>query len=242
MSTHKATEKPTISDDLRKNLREPFPPEAISQHPTKTFLSTIKAIYVVERLNDVFGIGEWELEHEIVKDDPEYVTVRGRLVIKNLGFGTSEQYGGHKKTGKNTEPADGYKSAVTDCLSKCASYLEIGIDVFKGLADPPKSGTRKTTGKTETEKGEKELSQKQWDFIKSIGKKGFGLSEEEVIEFVKWVAKKHKIEPRHWKITKILLPEANFNTEYAFYSKDKIKEKHSEGELSSDIPFPGDYE
>ncbi len=230
----------TITNDIRKKLREPFPKEAIKQHPTKTFLSTIKAIYIAERLNDVFGIGGWNLTHEIVKDDEDYVTVCGSLEIKQYGFSTPAQYGGHKKTGTNTEPADGYKSAVTDCLSKCASYLEIGIDVFKGLVNLPKAGAGKTTGNKETEEDEKELSQKQWDFIKSIGKKGFGLSEKEVVKFVKWAAKKHKIEPRHWKIAKILLPEANFNTEYAFYSKDRIKEKHSEGE--EEPPFPGDFE
>jgi len=126
-----------IDESIRAKLREPFPPEAISQHPTKTFLSTIKAIYIVERLNDVFGIGGWNMEHEIVADSPEYVSMKGRLLIGNHDdpnyFTTPWQYGGHGKIGKNTEPADGYKSAVTDCQSKCASYLEIGIDVFKGL-------------------------------------------------------------------------------------------------------------
>ena len=234
MSEHKI-------DKLRNKLREPFPPEAISQHPTKTFLSTIKAIYVVERLNDIFGIGGWDLTHEIVFDEPDYVTVRGKLEIKEFNYVSPAQYGGHKKTGTNTEPADGYKSAVTDCLSKCASYLEIGIDVFKGLVDVPKTGTSKTTEKTG--KALKELSQKQWDFIKSIGKKGFGLSEAEVVEFVKWVAKKENIAMRHWKIAKLLLPEANFNTEYAFYSKDKINEPEPPpldgvaGVSSKDIPF-----
>jgi len=128
-----------ISQEIRDRLRAPFPKEAISQHPTKTFLSTIKAIYIVERLNDIFGIGGWTLVHEIVSDEPEYVSVRGKIVIgEPYNISTPEQYGGHNKTGKNTEPADGYKSAVTDCQSKCASYLEIGIDVFKGLKDAPK--------------------------------------------------------------------------------------------------------
>jgi len=132
-----------ITPEIREKLREPFPDEAISQHPTKTFLSTIKAIYIVERLNDVFGIGRWNMEHEIIQDDTEYITVKGRLVINGKdGFTSPWQYGGHKKTGKNTEPADGYKSAVTDCQSKCASYLEIGIDVFKGKVKPNGNGEK----------------------------------------------------------------------------------------------------
>ena len=121
-----------IPDEVRERLREPFPPEAITQHPAKSFLSTIKAIYITERLNDIFGIGGWDLSHEIVSDTEDYVAVRGWLYLKEYDFCTPAQYGGHKKTGTNTEPADGYKSAVTDCQSKCASYLEIGIDVFKG--------------------------------------------------------------------------------------------------------------
>ncbi len=122
-----------IIPEIRAKLREPFPPEAITPHPTKTYLSTIKAAYVMERLNDVFGICGWEIEHEIVSDTDEYVSVRGCIHLTELDLRTSEQYGGHGKTGKNTEPADGYKSAVTDLMSKCASYLEIGIDVFKGV-------------------------------------------------------------------------------------------------------------
>jgi len=35
-------------------IKKPLPPEAVTQHPTKTYLSSIKAIYVTERLNEVF--------------------------------------------------------------------------------------------------------------------------------------------------------------------------------------------
>lgn len=121
-----------LSKEIEAKLLVPMPPESITRHPTKTFLSTIKAIYIVERLNEVFGMGMWGLEHEIIEDSTEYVTVRGRIVLHEYGIATPYQYGGHTKTGKGTEAADGYKSAVTDCQSKCASYLGIGIDVFKG--------------------------------------------------------------------------------------------------------------
>ena len=39
-----------------------LPDEAVSQHPTKKFLSSIKSIYVTERLNEVFGVGSWRVE------------------------------------------------------------------------------------------------------------------------------------------------------------------------------------
>ncbi len=128
-----------LTQEIREKLRAPFPAEAITQHPTKTYLSTIKAIYVTERLNDIFGIGGWDLEYSIISDTDDYVAVQGRIVVPALEIKTPMQFGGHGKTGKNTEPADGYKSAMTDCQSKCASYLEIGIDVFKGKVGSPKS-------------------------------------------------------------------------------------------------------
>lgn len=133
------TNKPfsIINEEIRSALRKPFPAEAVKQHPTKPFLSTIKAIYIIERLNDIFGMGNWECEHEIINDSENYVAGKGRLFLKDYKFYTPYQYGGHVKTGKNTEPADGYKSMVTDIISKCASFLEIGIDVFKGKGNNP---------------------------------------------------------------------------------------------------------
>ena len=134
--------KNRITKEMRAELRKPLPPEAISQHPTKTFLSTIKAIYITERLNDVFGIGRWTMRTKVAQETPDYVLMRGKF--KLLDYPDLEipiQYGGHATTGKNTELADGYKSAITDCISKCASYLEIGIDVFKGVSN---SGKRTT--------------------------------------------------------------------------------------------------
>lgn len=128
-------DKPKITEGMRARLREPFPGEAVTRHPTKKFLSTIKAIYIVERINDVFGIGRWDFNSEVVKHSEVgegYVLISGTFVFLDYDVRVPVQYGGHKTVGTNVELADGYKSAVTDCMSKCASYLEIGIDVFKG--------------------------------------------------------------------------------------------------------------
>lgn len=125
---------------FREKLSKALPATAITKHPTKTYLSTIKAIYITERLNDVFGVGGWDFEHEVVgiydntqgeKVKP-YVVVRGRLYMREFDLYSPIQYGGHDIDDKGTEPADGFKSAVTDAMTKCASYLEIGIQVFKG--------------------------------------------------------------------------------------------------------------
>ncbi len=124
----------------REKLSAPMPPEAIKQHPTKSYLSTIKAIYITERLNSVFGISGWDFEHNIVgiydntigdKKIPNAVC-EGRIYIREFDLYTPIQYGGGDIDGKGVDPADGFKSAVTDCLGKCASILEVGIQVFKG--------------------------------------------------------------------------------------------------------------
>ena len=137
------TSKLLITDEIRKKLRNDFPDEAYRQHPTKSFLTTLKAMYITERLNDVFGIGRWVITHEIALKTDDYVLMKGKLSLLDYDCEIPEQYGGHKTAGINTEIADGYKSAITDVLSKSASYLEIGIDMFKGKIKPGKPTTPK---------------------------------------------------------------------------------------------------
>ena len=83
----------------------------------------------------------------------------------------------------------------------------------------PRKTTQKTTQKSDTPPSEKddEISKAQWKYIKGCGEK-LDLGEQDVVKFIKWVAKENGIEPRHWKITKLVLPEANFDTEYAKYT------------------------
>lgn len=124
-----------ITDEMRSKLREPLPPEAVSQHPTKTYLSSIKSIYVVERINDVFGLGSWTLKSEVVERLEKFVVVKAILEIPGYGF-YSEAYGGND----NIDIGDAYKGATTDGLTKIAAQqLEIGIDVFKGVKPGPSS-------------------------------------------------------------------------------------------------------
>lgn len=128
-----------ISDDMRAALRKPLPPEAVKPHPTKNYLSSIKAIYVIERLNEVFGIGSWHLRSTIVNDKTSMIVVQSTLTIPAYGI-ELESFGGNDNGGegsKNFDLGDAYKGATTDALTKICSFLEIGIDVFKGLADRP---------------------------------------------------------------------------------------------------------
>jgi hypothetical protein len=118
-------------------LFSPLPREAIRQHPTKKFLSVITPIYVLERLNDVFGVGTWEYRTEPVNvaqaagpNKGAMCVVKGMLDIPEYGVHL-EQYGGND----NPDMGDAYKGAATDALTKIASYLGIGFDIYKGRRD-----------------------------------------------------------------------------------------------------------
>lgn len=142
--------KKKITQEIRNALRADFPDEAYKQHPTKTFLTTLKAMYVTERLNDVFGIGRWSIIFEIIERTDDYVLGQGEFISLDFDVIVPKQFGGHKTSGTNVEIADGYKSALTDCQSKIASYFEIGIDMFKGKITKG-SGTSDTKKESTTQ-------------------------------------------------------------------------------------------
>lgn len=129
-----------ITKEMRDMLEAPLPKEAVSKHPTKSYLSSIKAIYVTERLNDVFGVGSWRTKVSEINesegkpnkkgDIPVMVVVKLTLEIPEYGV-YYESYGGND----NEDRGDAYKGATTDALTKIGSFLGIGIDVFKGKGD-----------------------------------------------------------------------------------------------------------
>lgn len=146
-----ALEELKITKEMRDALREPLPSEAVKQHPTKNFLSSIKAVYVTERLNDVFGIGSWQTRVDPVITEGKMVVVKLIFTIPAYGV-YYECYGGND----NADLGDAYKGAMTDGITKVGSYLEIGIDVFKGLHNEPKDEVPKTTLYNHNELGTKE--------------------------------------------------------------------------------------
>jgi hypothetical protein len=139
----------SLTEEQVKLLKKPLPEEAISPHPTKTYLSSIKAIYVVERLNEVFGIGGWKIENEfiertemkvITKNDKQQI-LNPMVIVKSVfkcGDVYIEAYGGND----NADLGDAYKGACTDALTKIGSYLEIGMDVFKGKGKQKTNNSR----------------------------------------------------------------------------------------------------
>ncbi|MBX4189104.1 hypothetical protein KW785_00745 [Candidatus Parcubacteria bacterium] len=123
----------SLTQEQTTMLFAPLPREAVKQHPAKSFLSVISPIYVVERLNQVFGVGKWEYRTEPVSEveapgnQARMCVVKGIIDIPEYGIHL-EQYGGNN----NQDTGDAYKGAATDALTKIASYLGIGFDVYKG--------------------------------------------------------------------------------------------------------------
>lgn len=122
-----------LSQEQKDLLKKPLPPEAIKQHPTKTYLSTINAIYVVERLNEVFGVGEWKLKADVINSVDKMVTVKCEFTVPEYGI-ELEQFGGND----NVDKGDALKGAMTDALTKIGSYLGIGADVWKSKGNDQK--------------------------------------------------------------------------------------------------------
>lgn len=111
----------TVTEEIREKLRHPLPDEAVTQHPTKPYLSSIKAIYVIERLNDVFGIGNWSYKQKVIERcEGGVVVVEVHLKVPEYGISLSS-FGGNDNGGegtKNFDLGDAYKGAVTDAITK----------------------------------------------------------------------------------------------------------------------------
>ena len=144
---------PKIPDEIIQILRRPLPVEAVRPHPTKSYLSSIKAIYVVERLNEAFGLNGWRIRNELVEiaefkrmiksqeTTGTMVVMKSFLTVPEYGI-EIEAYGGND----NEDRGDAYKGACTDALTKIGSYMYIGMDVYKGLgskAEAAAMGERK---------------------------------------------------------------------------------------------------
>lgn len=140
-----------ITPEMYLALKKPLPDGAVSQHPTKTYLSSIKAIYVTERLNDVFGCGSWQIRASKESESSNgMIVIKTTLTIPEYGV-YYESFGGNDNGGennKNFDLGDAYKGATTDGITKIGSYLGIGIDVFMGKGN--KSQPQKDQPKIET--------------------------------------------------------------------------------------------
>ncbi|HSH24896.1 MAG TPA: hypothetical protein VLA13_05085 [Massilibacterium sp.] len=153
----------SLTDEQLTKLQEPLPNEAVNPHPTKPYLSSIKAIYVTERFNDVFGVGKWSADAKIIDPNDGAPVVYVTFTVPEHDIVLS-QFGGNDNGGtgaKNYDLGDAYKGAMTDAITKIGSYLGIGSDVFKGLHGKPKPQTNGTPSKPKTQSKPKATPKKQ---------------------------------------------------------------------------------
>ena len=155
-----------LTDNQIRALRAPFPSESLKPDMSRGFeLTSIKAAYVIERLNDVFGLCGvgWRYVHApfedlIMADRRTEVLTEVALQYRvsddeQRGCSPVEWRDGwrldHDRNRMWSEPlyavgghclgqgsvpyTDARKSAVTNGLTKAASMLGIGHEVFKGL-------------------------------------------------------------------------------------------------------------
>ena len=127
----------TLTDEQIVKLHNPLPNWAVKDHPTKKGMSAIHPMAIIERLNEVFGIGGWNFTTEFLSCTPAVqktrngernvfiATVKGRLEVDDCVI---EQYGGNT----NDDAGDTLKGSATDALTKIASYLGIGAEIYKG--------------------------------------------------------------------------------------------------------------
>jgi len=129
-------------EDLKvvyEKLKAPFAPEALSSDISRGFtLTSVKAQYIVERLNDALGLGSWKLEGNYEKIG-NGVMFHGKLTVEICGKTIQVENSGYAepKENKKSNAGDVYKSARTDCLSKCASWLGVANEVYKGNVQAP---------------------------------------------------------------------------------------------------------
>lgn len=127
-------------EEIYKKFCAPFPVEALSEYTRKgkagSFsLTSIKAHYIVERLNTLLTVAGWEIRGEWKEvAGNEGVLFFGELILNYRFIGIELEQKiqaiGYAEFVKGR--SDAYKGARTDAFSKAASYLGIGNEVFKG--------------------------------------------------------------------------------------------------------------
>jgi len=136
----------------RELLEKPFTPEQIRQRKGRNgLLDYVEGHSVIQRLNEALeGAWSFEIVHHEIRE--EEVLVIGRLSaegITKMAFGGS-QVTRERESGALISISDDLKSAATDCLKKCATFLGVGLHLYaekpiggrapvaRGLAAPPR--------------------------------------------------------------------------------------------------------
>lgn len=116
-----------MTKEIQSILDRKLPDWAVKPHPSKTYLSVINPMAVIDVLNEAFGVGQWQFKTEAINFVGKFAVVKGTLLVPEYNIHI-EQFGGND----NVDVGDAYKGATTDALTKIASYLGIGASIYKG--------------------------------------------------------------------------------------------------------------
>jgi hypothetical protein len=131
---------------LIDQLQAPLPVWAVRPNPMKQKMSVIHPMSIIDRLNEVFGVGQWHFKatsldctKEIQKTkngvrDVYMSSVHATLSVPEFDIHI-EQFGGST----NDDKGDALKGGATDALTKMASYLGIGASIYKGQGNGTKA-------------------------------------------------------------------------------------------------------
>jgi len=145
--------------EMRQKLEAALPQGAVTIGGAGRGLSSIRPIFVTERLNDVFGMGGWQYtitnsvayngketgqsakqqKNMVLEEQINHVVVFGELRVFAHAFGSTgpdlvfPSMGGST----NADIGDMFKGALSDGLTKAAAtYLGVGAYVYKNQPAP----------------------------------------------------------------------------------------------------------
>jgi len=106
--------------------------------PKGFYLTNLDAQAVKTRLNECFGIDGWDFEDSYEQKGKE-ILCTGKLIVRFEGEDRSfeKTIPSHGSSSTSKDLADVYKSARTAAISKAASELGIGDEIFRGRVNHP---------------------------------------------------------------------------------------------------------
>ena len=127
-----------MTKDKMQLLSQKLPDWAVKTNPMNSKMSVINPMAVIDRFNEVFGVGAWNFKTEFINmhdakmgaKDAFHATSKSVVTVPSEGIHL-EQFGGST----NMDRGDALKGSATDALTKIASYLGVGSSIYKNLGN-----------------------------------------------------------------------------------------------------------
>ena len=121
-----------LADGEQEKLLAPFADEDVRMRDFDKLIY-LPQVFFRERLNQVFGVGQWILKpvHASISPDKKSVFYHGQLYIR--GCFVAEAIGEQKYTEGNakTSYATAYEGAKSDCITRCCKDLGVAAELWK---------------------------------------------------------------------------------------------------------------